>query len=64
MFAQEQSAVPKDNHFLLDKTQKQKIGDTTFVVSSFLRTGQAPAFLDIVGNLAKENMQTGQSAKP
>ena len=64
MFAQEQSAVPKDNHYLLDKTQRQKIGDTTFVVSSFLRTEKAPAFLDIVGNLAKEDMQVKRPPKP
>jgi len=53
--------VLSDNHFLLDKTEKKKIGDTTFVVSSFLRTGQAPAFLDILSNHAKEDLRIKQA---
>lgn len=57
MFTQQQLNTPKDNSYSLDKTQKRKIGDTTYVVSSFLRTDKAPGFLDIVRNLAKENLQ-------
>jgi len=61
MVTQEQ---PNNNNYLLDKTIKRKIGDTTYVVSSFLRTDKAPAFLDIVGNLAKDELQIKQTKKP
>ena len=61
MVTQEQ---PNNNQYTLDKTQKQKIGDTTYVVSSFLRTDKAPAFLDIVGNLAKDDLQIKPIKKP
>ena len=57
MVTQRQPQVLNDNHFLLDKTEKKKIGDTTYIVSSFLRTGKAPAFLDILSNHAKDDMQ-------
>lgn len=64
MFAQEQSNMLQDNHYQLDKTEKKKIGDTTYVVSSFLRTGKAPAFLDILSNHAKDDMQIKQAKPP
>lgn len=51
------------NIFQFDKIQHKKIGDTTYVVSSFLRTGKAPAFLDIVGNLAKDDLRIKQADK-
>ena len=60
MVTQEQ---PSENHFLLDKTQKRKIGDTTYVVSSFLRTDNAPGFLDVLSNLAKEDLQLKHAKK-
>jgi hypothetical protein len=57
-------AGPKPEHtaqasYALDKTKKQKIGDTTYLVSSFLRQGKYPAFLDILGGLLKRELQIG-----
>ena len=64
MITQRQSAGLNDNHFLLDKTEKKKIGDTIYVVSSFLRTGHSPAFLDILSNHAKEDLRMNQAKPP
>jgi hypothetical protein len=62
MLAQQQ--VLPDNHYQLDKTKKQKIGDTTYVVSSFLRSGKGPAFLDILSIHAKEDLRIKQTKPP
>jgi len=59
---QEQANRQKDN-FLLDRTGKQKVGKTTFTVSSFLRTGNAPAYLDILNSLVKEEIYIEQTKK-
>ena len=63
MVTQGKSKVLSDNHFQLDKTEKRKIGDTTYIVSSFLRTDKAPAFLDVLSNLAKEDLQINRAGK-
>jgi len=60
MNTKDQQKAINDIPFLLDKTEKKKIGDTTYVVSSFLRTGKSPAFLDILSNHAKEDLQIKQ----
>lgn len=43
--------------YALDKVKKQKIGDTTFVISSFIRTEKAPAFLDILSELLEQELK-------
>jgi len=59
MFTQEHPNRQTEK-YSLDRTGKQKIGNTTFTVSSFLRTGQAPAYLDIINNLVKEELHIEQ----
>lgn len=46
----------KDN-YLLDKTGERKVGNNTYVVSSFLRVGDAPTFLDVVEKSVKRELQ-------
>ena len=44
--------------YLLDKTQERKIGETTFIVSSFVRSDNSPDFLDILNDLIKKKLET------
>ena len=47
----------KQEKYLLDQTGQQKIGRTTYIVSSFLRAEKSPAFMDILGALLKQELK-------
>ena len=47
----------KDNNlFLLDKTQKHKVGKTNFIVSSFFKTDGSMTFLMILKKLIENEL--------
>ena len=52
-----------EQNFKQDTTEKRKIGDTTYIVSSFLRTGKYPNFLDLFNKLLNREIQESQQAK-
>ena len=44
-----------------DTTIKRKIGDTTYIVSSFLRTGKYPNFLELLNKVLTQELQQVKS---